>query len=178
AGWYDRDGDGLVDRDGKPLSVELLTQAGSRSGEVFLQRLQETFAQAGVRLEIAAVAWPVLIERVREREFDGVFKVWVVPIESDPAQRWHSREVGTGTANETSFSSPEVDRLIDAYTSELDDARRGATSRELQRRLYAEQAYDYGVKVPHKFGASLRLRNVRVGPVDPGFRLREWYFAE
>ncbi len=178
AGWYDRDGDGFADRDGQPLAIELLTQAGSRSGEVFLQRYQETLAQAGVRLDISAVAWPVLIERVRERQFDGVFKVWVVPIESDPAQRWHSREVGTGTANETSFADPEVDRLIDAYTVELDAARRGATSRELQRRLYAEQAYNYGVKVPHKFGASLRLRNVRVGPVDPGFRVREWYFAE
>lgn len=178
AGWYDRDGDGFADRDGVPLALEILTQAGSRSGEVFLQRYQETLAQAGVRLDIGAVAWPVLIERVRERQFDGVFKVWVVPIESDPAQRWHSREVGTGSANETSFADPELDRLIEAYTVELDDARRGATSREIQRRLYAAQAYNYGVKVPHKFGASLRLRNVRVGPVDPGFRVRDWYFAE
>ncbi|MBM3987220.1 MAG: hypothetical protein FJ294_04575 [Planctomycetes bacterium] len=178
AGWYDRDGDGFVDRDGKPLSIEILTQAGSRAGEVFLQRYQETLAQAGVRLDIGAVAWPVLIERVREREFDGVYKVWVVPIQSDPAQRWHSREVGTGSANETSFSAPDVDRLIEVSASELDDARRGAMCRELQRRLYAEQAYNYGVKVPHRFGASLRLRNVRVGPVDPGFRVREWYFVD
>jgi ABC-type transport system substrate-binding protein len=178
AGWYDRDGDGFADRDGEALRIEILTQAGSRSGEVFLQRYQETLAQAGVKLEPRYVAWPKLLESVREREFDGVFKVWVVPIESDPHQRWHSDQVGRGTANETSFADAKLDRAIESYAEELDPERRGAISREIHRRLYAEQAYLYGVKVPHKFGASLRLRNVRVGPIDPGYRIRDWYFAE
>lgn len=178
AGWYDRDGDGLVDKDGEPLAIELLSQSGNRSGEVFVQSYQQTLAQVGVRLDVAALEWPVLMERVHQRDFDGVFKVWIFPLESDPYQRWHSSQIGVGTANESSFSAPEVDRLCEAYVAEVDPERRGELSRELHRRLYAEQAYLYGVKVPHKFAIDARIRNVRLSAIDPGYRVRDWYRAE
>src|SRR5688572_31608855 len=101
-----------------------------------------------------------------------------MPIGVDPKQRWHSSEVGPKTANYTSFADPEVDRLIDAFQRELDRAKRAEISRELHRRLYAAQAFLYGVKVPVKFAISRRIRGFRISPHDPGYRLREWYFAE
>lgn len=178
AGWYDRDGDGWVDRDGAPLEIELLMQAGSKASEVFTQRYQETLARVGVKLAVQGLAWPAMNARVQQRDFDAELKVWIMPIESDPMQRWHSSLVGPGTANETSFADPQVDRLIESYGLELDPERRGAISRELQRRLYAAQAFMYGVKVPHKFGIARRIRNLRLSPIDPGYRVRDWYIGE
>jgi hypothetical protein len=29
-----------------------------------------------------------------------------------------------------------------------------------------------------KFAISKRIRNFRIGPVDPGYSIREWYFAQ
>jgi peptide/nickel transport system substrate-binding protein len=178
AGWYDRDGDGWIDRDGRAFELRLLVQAANPTGDALGLRFQENLKALGIRLHLEPLDWGALTNRVLARDFDAVFKAWVMPVESDPEQRWHSSTVGPNTANDTSYSAPEIDRLIERFTRELDPERRGAISRELQRQLYAAQAYMYGVKVPHKFVIDKRLRNVRLGPVDPGYELRDWYFVE
>jgi peptide/nickel transport system substrate-binding protein len=177
AGWYDRDADGLIDKDGKPFELRLLVQAQNPSGEALGQKYQENLRKLGIALHLEPMDWPALTQRVAARDFDAEFKAWIMPVESNPRQRWHSSTVGEGTANDTSFADPAVDRLIERFEAELDPAARGAIGRELQRRLYDAQAYNYGVKVPNKFAVNRDIRNVRLGPVDPGYRIRDWYFV-
>jgi hypothetical protein len=139
-----------------------------------VQNFQQTLAQVGVRLACRASG------RRGKRVTSAISTALQgldFPAGSDPF-RWHSSQVGVGTANECSFGAPDVDRLTEAYVAEIDPERRGEISRELHRRLYAEQAYLYGVKVPHKFAIDLRIRNVRLSAIDPGYRVRDWYRAE
>jgi peptide/nickel transport system substrate-binding protein len=174
AGWIDRDGDGWLDRDGAPFEITLLVQAGAKASEAFAQALQEALKAVGVRLAIAALDWATLVERVRQRDFDAVYKAWVMPVESDPEQIWHSRWAKPGGGNDSGLRDAEVDRLIEAYLAELDPGARAAIGRELHRRLYSLQPYMYGVKVPHKFALSKRIGGFAAYPIDPGFRAREW----
>lgn len=177
SGWYDRDGDGRIDKDGRPFEFEFLMQR-RKSTEAMAQRFQENLARIGVRMHIVTLEWAAQVARVDARDFDAEYRAWVMPIGADPEQRWHSSEVGPGTGNYTSFADADVDRLIEAFQRELDPRERAAISRELHRRLYAAQAYLYGVKVPVKFALSRRIRGFRISPHDPGYRLREWYYAE
>lgn len=178
AGWIDRDGDGVLDREGTRLEFELLLQAGSKSSSAFAQKLQESLARAGVRLRIVERDWTSLSELVRKREFDAVFKAWTMPVENDPEQVWHSRQAGPGTANTLPVVDPEVDRLIEAMQLELDGAKRGELGRALHRRLYELQPYLYGVKVPNKFAISKRIRNFRTSAIDPGYSIRDWWIVD
>lgn len=178
AGWLDRDGDGRLDQDGAPFELELLVLSGNKPGEALGQQYQEELRKLGVQLHVVARDWGTLSELVGERKYDAVFKAWVMPLESDPEQRWHSRNAVAGAANECSLADPEVDRLIGLFQVELDPVRRGAIGRELHRRLYDLQPYNWGVKVPNKFAMSRRIRNFRTSPIDPGYSIREWYFAD
>jgi peptide/nickel transport system substrate-binding protein len=146
AGWYDRDGDGWIDKDGRAFEFDLVYQA-HKSSEAFALQFQQSLKRVGVRMNAVPLEWATLSSRVSQRDFDAAYKAWVMPLEADPEQRWHSRWAGPGTSNETSFADPVADRLIESFQRELDRDRRGAFERELHRRLYDAQAYMYGIKV-------------------------------
>jgi len=113
AGWYDRDGDGIVDKDGVPLTFELLVPSLSASARVFAQKLAEDLAAVGVRMDVAAREWAVFNEQLSSREFDAAYLAWTMPVESDPEQLWHSRWAGAGTGNHAGWADPVCDRWIE-----------------------------------------------------------------
>ncbi len=178
AGWIDRDGDGRLDKGGKPFEFALLVQAGNKSGEALSQRLQESLRTLGVSMSIESLDWPSLSRKVEQREFDAAALAWVMPVDSDPAQRWHSREVGIGTGNYSSFADEQVDQWIDQVQGALDRTERTRLMHAIQARVYELQPYLYGVSVAKRFAISKRIRNFRTSVLDPGYSVREWRLAE
>ena len=178
AGWYDRDKDGVVDRDGLPLSIEYLYQTGNRTGELSGQAFQANLAKVGVLLTMTGRDWPSLMERVRARDFDSVAMGWITPPVVDPEQAWHSKWAGPDSANHSGLSDPDIDRLIGEIQMELDPQRRGVLFADLQRRVYALQPYMFGVNVPRKFAMSKSVRNLRCFVLDPGYSIRSWYLID
>ena len=85
AGWYDRDGDGIIDKDGVPFRFKYLMSAGNKASERFSQKLQESLAQVGIQMEIVALEWASFLEKVLNKDYDAMGMAWVLPIESDPA---------------------------------------------------------------------------------------------
>ncbi len=178
AGWIDRDGDGVLDKEGRKLEFALSIQANNKPGEAISQRLQESLRALGVTVRIEARDWPSLSQAVEQRQYDAAMLAWVMPIDSDPRQRWHSSEARPGTANYTSFADAGVDRLIERIEVELDRAERTRLMHALQARLYELQPYLYGVTVAKRFAISKRIRNFRTSVLDPGYSVREWWLAE
>lgn len=177
AGWYDRDQDGRVDKDGAPLAIEFLYQAGSRTSEISGQAYQANLKKIGVDLVLRGRDWAALTEALRARDFDLVAMGWITPPIVDPEQSWHSKWAGTGSANHSGLSDPEVDRLIGEIQLELDPTRQKTLFSALQRKVYSLQPYMFGVNVPRKFAMSLRVRNLESFVLDPGYRIRRWYLT-
>jgi peptide/nickel transport system substrate-binding protein len=178
AGWIDRDGDGRLDKDGEPFEFALALLAGNQTGESLSQRLQESLGRLGIGVVIESFDWPSLSERVKRRNFDAVVLGWTMPVDNDPAARWHSRTIGEDTNNYCSFSDAQIDALIERVEVELDRAERTRLMHAIQARLYALQPYMYGVTVPKRYALSRRITGFRASRVDPGFALREWRLAE
>jgi peptide/nickel transport system substrate-binding protein len=178
AGWYDRDGDGRVDKDGAPLEIELLMPAGNAVSAAFGQLYQENLEELGVTLTISAQEFASLRERVLGRDFDALALGSVLAFESDPEQLWHSRWSEGSSSNRSGIADDEVDRLIETLQVELDAAKRAALFHELQRRIYDLQPFLFGVCAPHRFALSRRVRGVQLFALDPGYSLRRWFLVE
>lgn len=179
AGWYDRDGDGRIDKDGKPLEIELLMQAGNAVGLAFSAKFQENLARIGVRLAPTALDWAALNQRKSRGDFDAVALGWAPPFESDPEQMFHSRwgKAEKKGSNFVAFVDDEADRLIESGRRELDDARRAAIWRQLHQRLYELQPYLFCFNPPRKFVMNKALRGFQGYALDPNYVLRRWYYA-
>jgi peptide/nickel transport system substrate-binding protein len=178
AGWYDRDGDGVVDRDGAALDIEFLYPAGNQVSQTFGEMYQENLARVGVRMEIATRDMAACMQRIHERDFDAVNLAWVLPPENDPEQLWHSRWADKQSSNVAGLADSEVDRLINAIQVELDAAKRAGLFHQLQHRLFELQPYMFGVGVPRRFAMSKRIRNFQIFAIDPCYSIRRWYLAD
>jgi peptide/nickel transport system substrate-binding protein len=179
AGWYDRNGNGIVDKDGQDLVIEVLMPAGNKASEKFLQALQDSYRKVGVQVDIAPFEWATMLERMRERDFDAVNLAWTFPTpESDPYQIWHSENgaVGKRSSNNSGMQDDQVDELIALGRRELDDAKRALIWQKLHRRIYELQPYLFGWNVPRKLAFNKKLHGVKLYKFEPGFSLQDLYY--
>lgn len=178
AGWYDRDGDGVLDKDGKPFEIEMLIVSGNVSAEVFGRMFQESLARIGARLKLTPVDQATYFKRVQERDFDAGMAGWTVDVtENDPVQLWHSSAAVPGGSNHAGVMDPKVDALIAQGDRELDDETRWGLWRQLHRYLYEEvQPYLYREAPARKFALNKALRGVQFFKITPGYSLRRWFY--
>src|SRR6266436_3773049 len=142
-GWIDTDGDGIRDKDGKPLAFRLLLPTTSAIRRQYARLLQEQFRIAGVDVQLDEVDFGLYNERARAGRFDALLNTW----NTDPTpssgfpQTW--TPAGFGRSNYTRYDNPEVDRLVDqavASAANRDQARRAwrAAVRSEERRVGKE----------------------------------------
>ncbi|MCY2960765.1 MAG: ABC transporter substrate-binding protein [Planctomycetota bacterium] len=179
AGWIDRDGDGIRDRDGVALEIELLVEAKNAPGQAFAAKYQEDLARGGVRLKVQGLDFNTLDERKKKRQFEAVQQGWAMAPEADPEQAWHSRwappEKQAG--NFVGLADPQVDAIVEAGQEELDfDARQGIWHR-LQARLMELQPYLYCYAPLRKFAMLRSVRGFQETAIDPNWDARDLYFA-
>jgi peptide/nickel transport system substrate-binding protein len=180
AGWYDRNGNGIPDREGVELELEFLVTPGNIATQALSQKLQESFAVLGVQMRIASLDWASLQERLRSRDFDATALAWAPPLESDPEMIWHSSGARTGarSSNFAGLADPEVDRLIAKGQRELEPDTRAAIWHELHARIYSLHPFLWHYNLPVKYAISKRVHGFRAYKLDPGYRIRDWFFAQ
>jgi peptide/nickel transport system substrate-binding protein len=182
AGWYDHDGDGIIDKDGIPFRFDFMITPGSSTSAFLTQGMKEAYGELGIEMNIVAFEWATFLERLYDREFDGAVLAWSLDLpESDPKQLWHSSgaPLGVRGSNHPGVDDPYVDELIAKGNRELDPEKRWKISKELHRYLYEEvQPYFFGVMPPRKFAMNKGIRGMQTFAIAPGYSVRRWYYPE
>jgi len=179
SGWVDRNGDGILEKDGQPLALRLSIPATSATRAIMAPQVQEQLRRIGIRVDIDRLDFPVFIERRTKGEFDLDLSVANMdPSPSGIVQSWSC--AGRGGSNVGWFCNPGLDSLL-----ERSIYSQGSGGRYWQA-AYARLQGD----VPAVFLASPaisiavhgRFRNVSIRPesmygdlwrwsVDPGRRI-------
>jgi peptide/nickel transport system substrate-binding protein len=74
AGWADSDGDGILDREGTPLSFEVLYPAGSPTYDQELAYMQDAWQEVGVDAQPTSLDFPALLGTITgDHTFDMAF---------------------------------------------------------------------------------------------------------
>lgn len=127
-GWKDTDGDNILDKElaGKrtPFKFNLLIPSGSEELLNIASLMKDTYAQAGVQVNVSPLEWSVLIQNIERLNFDAVISGWRVGLDDDPYQLFHSSQVIEKASNHCGYINKEVDMWIEQGRCELDDARR------------------------------------------------------
>jgi len=160
AGWKDRNGDGVLDKDGIPLKFSLMTMAHSvRMGKIDAV-LQERFRKAGIEMDVEKVESGAFVEQRVKHQFDAIAMNWAnLDVEEDLFELFHSSQLKG--ANHTSYRDPEADRLLEASRGEFDFEKRVQINRQLHRKLYQDQVYYFISARPTLDAVKKNVRGIR-----------------
>ncbi len=172
AGWIDRDGDGILDKDGIKFSFVFTISSGSKFAERLVSIIKEDFAKAGIDMEIDRFEWAVFLDKIQSRNFDATALGWSDPdFQDDPYQIWHSSQIQSGS-NYIGFSNKEADQIIETARKEFDENKRIKMYHRFHEILYYEQPYTFLYTSPALAVVSKRFTNVKVH--TRGMRFMEW----
>jgi peptide/nickel transport system substrate-binding protein len=123
AGWIDEDGDGVVEAhgamyapDGTPFEFDLVTNEGNTRRAAIGQLIQDQLSQVGLKANFSAVDPNQFFDVVAAGQgFDAIIAGWREGFPDDPDQEQlfaTYSDIVTAGSNYTSYSNPEVDRLL------------------------------------------------------------------
>ncbi len=127
-GWRDANGDGVRERNGRPLQFSLAVPGTSRARVRLAVLLQEQLRQAGVKVDVEQLDFPVLIERERKRVFDAAIGQWnTQPSPGSVLGSWGTMGSRASSGNNySSYESPVFDAHVDSALASFDPATRKA----------------------------------------------------
>jgi peptide/nickel transport system substrate-binding protein len=179
AGWIDTDGDGVRDKDGRPLSFILLAN-DDPVRQAILEQISTYWRAVGVQAVPESVSFAGLVsDFLAPRRFDAALVTWDISGDPDPYPLWHSSQAEEGGQNYAGWQNEAADELLIEARSKVDGEKRAAIYDEFQK-LFSEEAPALLLYYPaYTYGVSDRVKNVQIGALnDPSDRFttfHEWY---
>ncbi|WP_124551668.1 peptide-binding protein [Methylophilus methylotrophus] len=181
AGFEDTNGDGVVDRDGKKLSFEILTNLGNKQREKTAVIIQRRLKEVGIETHIRTLEWASLLTNfIKPGDFDAVVMGWGLGLDPDQYNIWHSSQQKPGQFNFIGYNNPAVDKLLEQGRLEFDPEKRMQIYHEFAKVLYEDSplvylSAGYGLTAIHK-----RVQGI-MNPVPPAgvsYDSQKWYIPQ
>jgi peptide/nickel transport system substrate-binding protein len=130
AGWKDSNGDGIRNRDGRPLSFTLITQAGFAIRENVAQAIQQQLRQVGVDARIELVDGTAISTVWFEGRFDAMLHWWQLPADPELTLFFAADRTPPAGRNINYFADDALTKILYASDRTVDREER---TRLLQR---------------------------------------------
>jgi len=176
AGWSDHDGDGILDKDGKPLSFTILTNNGNTQRANTAIIIQQRLKDVGIGVKIRLVEWSAFIANfINRRNFDAVILGWSLSPEPDQYSIWHSSQTGERQFNFLSYSNTKVDHALVEARKTFNENKRKKLYDIMQEEIYKDVPMvflyaPYSLPVYHK-----RIHGIKPAPAGIGYNSEHWF---
>lgn len=169
--------DGILERNGKPLSFEILTNQ-NKQREMSAVLIQRRLKEIGIDVRIRVLEWASFISRfIKTGDFDVVLLGWQLAIDPDQYAIWHSSQQAPGQFNFLGYKNKQVDRLLERGRMELNPDKRMGIYHEFAEILLEDSPIvylfaGYGLQAMHK-----RVKGIEnpAPPAGIGYNSHEWY---
>lgn len=176
AGWRDANGDGILDKDGKPFVFEIITNQGNEVRAKCAEIIQRRLGELGISVKIRVLEWAAFVnDFINKRRFDATILGWTIPHDPDIYDVWHSSKTGPQELNFVSYKNTEVDALIEKGRSTYEQAKRKQYYDRIQEILAEDQPYTF-LYVPDALPIiHARFRGIKPAPLGIGYNFIKWY---
>jgi len=170
-GWVDRDGDGIRERDGKPMVLGLSFPGSSAPRAQIALLVEQQLKQVGIKVELNRLDGPVWSERRDRGNFDIDFSsASLDPSPSGLVQSWGC--AGRGGSNVAWYCDPKVDSLLTLAQHRRKDAL--PLYRQAVRTIVADAPAVFVYSPTHPVSVARRIRRVELNPADLFAALWRW----
>ncbi len=176
AGWTNKNGDGILVKDGRPLRFTILTNQGNEQRLKAAQIIQQRLKRIGVDVKIRVIEWASFINNfIDKRDFEVVLLGWSLGQDPDIFDVWHSSKTGKKELNFIGYKNEEVDRLIETGRGTFYQEERKRCYWRIQEILAEDQPYTF-LYVPDALPAvSARFRGIEPAPLGLMHNFIKWH---
>jgi len=176
AGWREKNGDGLLVKDGKPFTFTLMTNQGNDERKKIAELIQASLRELGVGVDIRILEWASFIkEYVKKRRFEAIVLGWGIGLDPDQYEIWHSSKTGPDDLNHISYANPEVDEMLERGRSSCFEDERKKYYDRLQEILAEDQPVVFLYFPDALPVVATRVYGVVETPNGIGFSFTEWF---
>ena len=179
AGWKDSDGDGVLDKDGRPFKFTILTNNGNKQRADTATIIQQRLKTVGVHIDVRLVEWSAFIENfINKRNFEAVLLGWSLSPDPDQYSIWHSSQTGARQFNFLTYKNDKVDEALVAATRTFDKAERKKFYDIVQEEIYNDVPMiflyaPYSLPAIHK-----RIHGIDPAPAGIGHNSEKWFVPD
>ena len=125
-------------------------------------------------MEPDPAAWPILVKKLDNRDFDAATLGWSTSIETDCNQIFHSKQTTDNGDNFISYINPELDAAIDKARTTVKEDERMLAWRQVHRILHEDQPYTFLLQRQTNIFVDNRIQNVKKTKMGLNVVLTEW----
>ena len=179
AGWKDTDGDGILDKDGKPFAFELLTNQGNEERKKIAEITQASLRELGIAVDVRVLEWAAFLkEYIKKRRFEAIILGWGIGQDPDQYDVWHSTKTGPDELNHIGFQNPEVDALLEKGRSSCVQQERKQYYDRLQEVLAEEQPIIFLYFRDALPVVATRVHGIQESPNGIRYKFHEWFVPQ
>jgi peptide/nickel transport system substrate-binding protein len=173
-GWRDTDGDGVLDKDGKPFAFELLTNTGNQLRSDATVMIQDQLKKVHIRATPRQIEFNTLADQTMAGKFEATMMGYTIDTSLDLRSNYHSEAIKEGS-NYPRYRNPEMDRLIDTGAAQPDLKAELPYLYKIQEIVHREQPVTFLWESQRLTAVNKRVRNVHPTATFAFFNLQEWW---
>ncbi|MGD8866566.1 MAG: ABC transporter substrate-binding protein [Gemmatimonadales bacterium] len=177
AGWIDRNGDGVREKDGRPASFELRTNPNPTREDI-MTLVQADLKDVGVDVRPRVQESQSLGADITspERRFDAFVLGWQTEFNLDDRPLFACSAL-EGPYQWAGYCNPRVDEILSAVTEDFERTRTLPLWYEYQRIIQQDQPYTFLYYDVRANGVRERVRDVRMDIRGDLINVKEWWIA-
>lgn len=129
AGWVDKNGDGVREKDGIPFAITIMTWASRPGMPPMAEALQAQFREVGIQVQVQILEYGAIYDRVKRGDWDMVLATFQT---SNPYQYLLSVYGSGGSQNVARYSNAAVDKLLAEAAMTVELEKRYSIYRQIQ----------------------------------------------
>lgn len=138
AGYKDTDGDGILDKDGKKLELNLAFYTTRSELPILGEAMQAQLKEIGINTKLQS--YESVAQVLKSKDFDLCLLSVNTAVTGDPQSFLQTYFKTGGSENYGGYSNPEVDALIDKLATEQNTEARYDVATKVQQKLIDDNA--------------------------------------
>jgi peptide/nickel transport system substrate-binding protein len=180
AGWADTNGDGIVEKNGRPLRFTLLVNTSNRLHQDIATVVQQQLHAIGAQVDVRTSEFQTMLREYKARNYDAIIANWTLDTFTvDPTPLFSCAEAKRpNTANRTGYCNPQVDELMQKGLRTTDPAAAKQIWAEFSRMLQQDQPLTFLYWTEDLAGVGPRLRDVEMDVRSKLVNVGKWWIPE
>jgi peptide/nickel transport system substrate-binding protein len=174
AGWKDTNGDGVLDKDGRPFRFELLTNSDNTLRMDMTVAIQSQLKKLGIDARPRGLEFVTFVGKLNNKDFQAAVGGWNSQIKVDLSDLWSSKSI-EDKFNFISYANQAVDSLIDMGTKTFDTDQAKRIWGEAQQIISDDAGYTFLFEQYDINALDKRFHGVEMNAGGWDYNVEEWY---